>query len=484
MNNEKIYNNLEELLKESNQEIKTLYTKYRYLELTEQKFILLCEDLLVEIFSENNNLTLTQYMYLLTTAFNHYLIIKYIDNEINKDNTMPETIKYITELKKIAKFLEIHNIELSPELSEKLLDNNDIIILLANIVNNNLIKIKEEGLNRIINDKNIILLLEMYCEKHNILYNDNLNEMLSYDFAIADNRTLDSLGLYLKQISKTLLTKEEEKRLFERKERGDTKAITEIAEHNLLLVVHIANKYVGQGLDILDLIQEGNIGLMTAINKFDYRKGYKLSTYATWWIKQSIQRSIMNNSKLIRVPVHVFEKINKCAEVTNDLSKELSRTPTKQEIRSAMNMTQEQFAEIERASQSVISMNVLLGDEYEADTELGDLIPSDDEPLDEQVFNSMMSEEILHILDRIDITERERFVLLERSGFNDNKPKTLEEIAGKLGLTRERVRQIEAKTLRKIRRSPYLKKLASLSKDYSETNQFVRNHTKTKTRNS
>ena len=204
MNNEKIYNNLEELLKESNQEIKTLYTKYRYLELTEQKFILLCEDLLVEIFNENNNLTLSQYMYLLTTTFNHYLIIKYIDNEINKNNTMPETIKCITELKKIAKFLEIHNIELSPELSEKLLDNNDIIVLITNIVNDNLIKIKEEGLNRIINDKNIILLLEMYCEKHNILYNDNLNEMLSYDLAIADNRTLDSLGLYLKQISKTL----------------------------------------------------------------------------------------------------------------------------------------------------------------------------------------------------------------------------------------------------------------------------------------
>lgn len=455
MNMEKVYNDFEKLYTDIKPEIIKLSKNYKYLNLSEAKFILLCEDLLIKIYNDNKTSNVNQYIEILKTCLNEYVINSYINSFIKVSTKEKENI---TMLKDLDNFFETNNIERNPELYEKILKNDIINKIIETIINSNLEKIQQKGLTEISSNHNIILLLEMYCENNDIEFKQEINDILNY--VESNCESLSSLGLYLNQISKKLLTKEEEKRLFELKEQGDETATRKIAEYNLLLVVHIAKSYVGKGLDILDLIQEGNIGLMTAINKFDYRKGYKLSTYATWWIRQSIQRSIMSSTRLIRIPFYLCEKVNKYTEVMRMMEKELQRTPTKKEICEKMNITEEQIKELETALQGTISMNTLIGDE--CDSELGDFIASDDETIEDQYIKNSLSEELIHILDKINLTPREKMILLERFGFNDNKPKTLEEIAKILGITRERVRQIEAKALRKIRVSPYLKRLALL----------------------
>ena len=468
---EKTNNNFEKIYANIKPEIIKLSENYKFLNLNEKSFTSLCEDLLKTIYNDNKSMELNQYIEIIKICLNEYATNNYI-NKFFKISIKDE--ENIMMLKRLDNFFEKNNIEVTPELYERILENDLISKTIETIINNNLEEIKEIGLTQITNNHNIIILLEMYCEKNNITFKHENLDLLNYmETDGLESQLLSSLGLYLNQISKKLLTKEEEQRLFELKEQGDETAVEKIAEHNLLLVVHIAKNHVGKGLDILDLIQEGNIGLITAIKKFDYRKGYKLSTYATWWIKQSIQRSIMNSARLIRLPVHICEKISKYSEVTSTMERELQRTPTKQEICQRMNITPEQIKELEVSSQSMISMNTLIGDDCDTETELGDFIPSEDESVEEQYIKSNLSEEIMHLLDKVNLSSREKMILLERFGFNDNKPKTLEEIASHLGLTRERVRQIEAKALRKIRMSPYLKRLASLS-DYSlENNQYM-----------
>ena len=468
---EKVYNDFEELFTDITPEIIKLSKNYKYLNISEKNFILLCEDLLKKIYNDNKNIEFNQYIEILRICLNEYVINSYINRFIKISSNDEENI---TTLKKVDNFFERHNIEPTPELYERIIKNDIIDQIIANIINNNLEAIKAIGLEHLTKNHNIIILLEMYCEKNNIEFKQGILDLLNYmEPDGLECQLLSSLGLYLNQISHKLLSKEEERRLFELKEQGDETAVTKIAENNLLLVVHIAKSFVGKGLDILDLIQEGNIGLMTAIKKFDYRKGYKLSTYATWWIRQSIQRSIMNSARLIRLPIHVCEKIGKYSEVTSIMEKELQRTPTKKEICEKMNMTPDQIKELEIASQSMISMNTIIGDEYDSDSELGEFIASDDDSIEEQYFKSTLSEEVMNILDKIELKPREKMILLERFGFNDNRPKTLEEIATKLGLTRERVRQLEAKALRRIRTSPYIKRLASFSECSLENKQYI-----------
>ena len=473
MNIEREYINFEKIYNDIRPELIKLHKNYQSLNLSESKFILVCEDLLIEIYHENNKIkNIAGYLELLKKYLNEYMIIKYIQDNIK----ISEKEENILTLNKLDEFLNSNNIEQTPELYEQLLKNNTIDKIITNIIKKNIDLIKEEGLEKITHNSNLTLLLEMYCENNGIPFKNKMDDMLND----IECQSLNSLGLYMNQISKTLLTKEEEQRLFELKEQGDETAAVKIAEHNLLLVVSIAKSFTGKGLDILDLIQEGNIGLMNAIEKFDYHKGYKLSTYATWWIRQSIQRSIMNNAKIIRIPVHVCEKISKYSETIKALEKELERTPTSLEICDKMNITREQFKELERATQGMLSLNALIGDEYDSETELGDLIASDDEPIAEEYFKSTLFDEINHILEKINLSEKEKFVLFERFGFEDNTPKTLEEIAKKMGITRERVRQIEAKALRKIRMSPYIKRLASLSDIPLEDNVYTKIHMRTK----
>lgn len=272
----------------------------------------------------------------------------------------------------------------------------------------------------------------------------------------------DPVRMYLKEIGKIpLLTPEEEIELAKRIEQGDEEAKKRLAEANLRLVVSIAKRYVGRGMLFLDLIQEGNLGLLKAVEKFDYRKGYKFSTYATWWIRQAITRAIADQARTIRIPVHMVETINKLVRVSRQLLQEKGREPTPEEIAKEMNMPVEKVREILKIAQEPVSLETPIGEEE--DSHLGDFIPDDDALApSEAAAYSMLKEQLLEVLDSLN--EREKKVLKLRFGLEDGRARTLEEVGKEFNVTRERIRQIEAKALRKLRHPSRSKKL----KDFLE----------------
>ena len=261
--------------------------------------------------------------------------------------------------------------------------------------------------------------------------------------------TNDPVRMYLKEIGKVpLLTAEEEVSLAKRIERRDMDAKRKLIEANLRLVVSIAKRYVGRGMLFLDLIQEGNLGLIRAVEKFDYRKGYKFSTYATWWIRQAITRAIADQARTIRIPVHMVETINKLIRVQRQLLQDLGREPTPEEIAADMGLTPDKVREIQKISQEPVSLENPVGDE--GDSQLGDFI-EDDQAIapSDAVGELMQGEDLNRVLELL--TSRERRVLEMRYGLTDGRPHTLEEVGVQFGVTRERIRQIEAKTLAKLR---------------------------------
>jgi len=267
----------------------------------------------------------------------------------------------------------------------------------------------------------------------------------------------DPVRMYLKEIGQIkLLTLEEESALADRIMEGDNEAKNILAEANLRLVVSIAKRYVGRGMLFLDLIQEGNIGLMKAVDKFDVSKGYKFSTYATWWIRQAITRAIADQARTIRVPVHMVETINKLARVQRQLTLELNREPSEEELAKKMNTTVDKIREIYKISQDPVSLETPIGEED--DSHLGDFI-KDESSLSPEEFatNEMLKDEISQVLETL--TEREEKVVRLRFGLEDGKPRTLEEVGQMFGVTRERIRQIEAKALRKLRHPSRSRKL-------------------------
>ena len=286
-------------------------------------------------------------------------------------------------------------------------------------------------------------------------------DMENIDLSVPDGISIDDpVRMYLKEIGKVpLLSAEEEIELAQRMEEGDEDAKKRLAEANLRLVVSIAKRYVGRGMLFLDLIQEGNLGLIKAVEKFDYRKGYKFSTYATWWIRQAITRAIADQARTIRIPVHMVETINKLIRVSRQLLQELGREPLPEEIAEEMNLPVERVREILKISQEPVSLETPIGEEE--DSHLGDFIQDDNVPVpaDAAAF-TLLKEQLVEVLGTL--TEREQKVLRLRFGLDDGRARTLEEVGKEFNVTRERIRQIEAKALRKLRHPSRSRKL----KDY------------------
>ena len=294
-----------------------------------------------------------------------------------------------------------------------------------------------------------------------ILTEEDEVDVENIDLSVPEGVSIeDPVRMYLKEIGKVpLLSAEEEIELALRMEEGDEDAKKRLAEANLRLVVSIAKRYVGRGMLFLDLIQEGNLGLIKAVEKFDYRKGFKFSTYATWWIRQAITRAIADQARTIRIPVHMVETINKLIRVSRQLLQELGREPSPEEISEAMNMPVERVREILKISQEPVSLETPIGEEE--DSHLGDFIQDDNVPVpaDAAAF-TLLKEQLVEVLGTL--TEREQMVLRLRFGLDDGRARTLEEVGKEFKVTRERIRQIEAKALRKLRHPSRSRKL----KDY------------------
>ena len=293
------------------------------------------------------------------------------------------------------------------------------------------------------------------------MISDEEVDMENIDLSVPEGVSIeDPVRMYLKEIGKVpLLSAEREIELAKRMEEGDEDAKKELAEANLRLVVSIAKRYVGRGMLFLDLIQEGNLGLIKAVEKFDYHKGYKFSTYATWWIRQAITRAIADQARTIRIPVHMVETINKLIRVSRQLLQELGREPLPEEIAKELDMPVDRVREILKISQEPVSLETPIGEEE--DSHLGDFIQDDNVPVPaEAAAQTLLKEQLDEVLDTL--TEREQKVLRLRFGMNDGRARTLEEVGKEFDVTRERIRQIEAKALRKLRHPSRSRKLRGL----------------------
>jgi len=365
------------------------------------------------------------------------------ENMVKFLEKLKELVPYAKKKKGVLEFQEINDffgdIQLSEEQIEKIyeyLEENNVDIL----------KISDED---DIPDDDILL--------------EDDEDLEKIDLSIPEGVSIeDPVRMYLKEIGKVpLLSAEEEIELAQRMENGDQAAKKRLAEANLRLVVSIAKRYVGRGMLFLDLIQEGNLGLIKAVEKFDYRKGYKFSTYATWWIRQAITRAIADQARTIRIPVHMVETINKLVRVSRQLLQELGREPSPEEIAAEMHIPVERVREILKISQEPVSLETPIGEEE--DSHLGDFIQDDNVPVpaDAAAF-SLLKEQLTEVL--VTLTDREQKVLRLRFGLDDGRARTLEEVGKEFKVTRERIRQIEAKALRKLRHPSRSRKL----KDYLE----------------
>lgn len=360
---------------------------------------------------------------------------------------MKELLAYAKKKKNVLEYSEINDFladtELDPRQIEKIyefLESNGVDILrMTNF---------DEDVELVPDD----MLLEDDIETEDIA---------NIDLSVPEGVSLeDPVRMYLKEIGKVpLLSADEELELAKRMENGDEEAKKRLSEANLRLVVSIAKRYVGRGMQFLDLIQEGNLGLIKAVEKFDYRKGYKFSTYATWWIRQAITRAIADQARTIRIPVHMVETINKLIRVQRQLLQEYGREPLPEEIAKEMNMPVERVREIQKISQEPVSLETPIGEEE--DSHLGDFVEDDHVPTPSEAASfTLLREQLGEVLDTL--TDREQKVLRLRFGLDDGRQRTLEEVGREFNVTRERIRQIEAKALRKLRHPSRSRKL----KDY------------------
>ena len=387
---------------------------------------------------------------------------EFAENEVLDEETKAQNIKDLTEKASSKKKKSLSYTDVSNRLGDMELDKDQMEEIYELLMSKG-VEVDME------NEPDDIDLLELEDEEVDdpevdavIAENPDAKE-IDLEATISKNIAVDDpVRMYLKEIGKVpLLTAQEEIDLAKRMEQGDEYAKQKLCEANLRLVVSIAKKYVGRGMLFLDLIQEGNLGLIKAVDKFDWTKGYKFSTYATWWIRQAITRSIADQARTIRIPVHMVETINKLIRVSRQLLQEEGREPTPDEIAAEMGISVEKVREILKISQEPVSLETPIGEEE--DSHLGDFIPDDDAPAPaEAAAFSMLKEQLVDVLGTL--TEREQKVLKLRFGLEDGRARTLEEVGKKFDVTRERIRQIEAKALRKLRHPTRSKKL----KDYLE----------------
>ena len=449
--------------------INRLFKKYFYLELSKEQYITLTKSFLLEIYQKHHKEKPDEqkYLELLKKYLDVYIkmtinepenTLRIINNYINAKLLVKTNGDNIKELRKLSIFLLKYDCFPTPKICVELINNNKVLsFILKEAIKNSEIDM--------INDDNIIIsLADAYCMINNITYEktDNVDET---QFEEIDASLMDSVRAYLLEIKRPLLSDEEIKELSIKKDSGDIYARDKLIEYNLRLVVSIAKNYTGKGLSIMDLIQEGNIGLMRGIEKYDYTTGYKLSTYVIWWIRQAITRAITDKARNIRIPVHMYAKINKYNFMCRKLQRMLQREPTNEEVAEALNMTTQELEKIITYSLDTISINNIVGDE---ETELAAFIPSPDEPLEEQCEKAYLSTEIKEVFSKCNLKDRELQVLLLRYGFLGGAPKTLEEIGQMFNLTRERIRQIENKGLKKIRQNQEVLRLLKYTNDPTE----------------
>ena len=382
-------------------------------------------------------------------------------DELNKDNEKTNMARIEAVKKLIAKGKKEGILTYS-----ELIDSLEEISLDADQIEEVYQSLESMGI-EVVGDKEDSLLLEkddIDDDMDDDIDKEDLDEVdIKEDLSVPKGINVDDpVRMYLKEIGKIpLLTGDEEIELAKRMQEGDEEAKRQLAEANLRLVVSIAKRYVGRGMLFLDLIQEGNLGLMKAVEKFDYKKGFKFSTYATWWIRQAITRAIADQARTIRIPVHMVETINKLVRVQRQLVQELGRDPSPEEIGKEMGMEVERVREIMKIAQEPVSLETPIGEEE--DSHLGDFIPDDEvlAPAEAATF-TMLREQLIDVLDTL--TPREQKVLRLRFGLDDGRARTLEEVGKEFEVTRERIRQIEAKALRKLRHPSRSKKL----KDFLE----------------
>ena len=459
--------------------VRRLFNTYFYLGLSKEKFISLSENFLLEIYNqqENKQIEDAKYIQKLKTYLNIYakmtieepentvrIINNYINKKLSVHTNQQDNIK---ELKSLSNFLDKHKYVPTPDNCIELINTNQkLSSIIKQIIETNMNQISMEGIEKLDIDTIATMLLEVYCTMNNIIYKEEneespISENFSKDY---DTSSLDSIGMYLLEIKKPLLTKEEESILTKQMAEGSESAREKLIEHNLRLVVSIARKYIGRGLDLQDLIQEGNLGLMKGIDKFNYNHGTKISTYVTWWIRQSVERAINELGSNIRIPVHIREKIYKYNAIKRRLTIELNREPTLEEIADKLGMSEDKLEKILSSAQDTISINDIINE----DTEMENFIPSTEDTPEEAYIKANLPQEINAVLNKCKLSDREKSVLLLRYGFF-GEIKTLDEIGRFMGLTRERIRQIESKALRKLRMSSHIKELLEYSSNQSES---------------